>query len=55
MASVRVTTSFVIGYDKLSELRKRLPKRGDRSFVIERLIEMFLKNQVKVETQAKVY
>jgi hypothetical protein len=55
MSSPRVTTSFVLPHDRLEALKKRLPKKGDRSFVIERLIEMFLTNQVKVQTQARTY
>jgi hypothetical protein len=55
MPQARVTTSFVLPHDKLEALKKRLPKKGERSFVIEKLVEMFLANKIKVEVASRVY
>ena len=55
MSSPRVTTSFILPHDKLEALRKRLPRKGERSIVLEKLIDLFLSNKVRIESGNKIY
>lgn len=47
----KVTTSFRLSPASLDELKKRLPRQGDRSALLSKLVEMYLQGGIKVPIQ----
>lgn len=48
-----VTTSFNIPKDLLRKFQQRLPKKGDRSAVLNRMVELFVTDKLTVELPAR--
>lgn len=53
MANENISTGFRINRDTLAALKKRLPRRGDRTKLINHLIEKFLKGEIVVVLESR--
>jgi len=49
------TVSFALRSDLYDELKKHCPRYGDRSKILQLLVEMFVKGEIKLQTEGRTF